>query len=153
VRPGYLPGEDKEAGMTAPRPLGYWVSAVDQLLDEQFERSAEESGLTRREWQIINRLRIGAVEEESLQAAMAPYLDLEESLDDPLRRMMDDGLIEHQASEYRLTDRGADRVDEIQDQAVRRIRDHATDGLSQEDYEHLLASLERIARNLGWEPA
>lgn len=47
--------------MTAPRPLGYWVRTVDQLIEEQFQVAAEESGLTRREWQMLNRLRIGAV--------------------------------------------------------------------------------------------
>lgn len=137
--------------MTAPRPLGYWVRTVDQLIEEQFQVAAEESGLTRREWQMLNRLRIGAVAEDSLRDAMAPFLDVDESLDDPLRRLTDDGLLVHQEPEYRLTDRGVERVDEVQELAAQRIRDQATDGLPDGDYEKLVATLERVAHNLGWQ--
>ena len=139
--------------MTAPRPLGYWVRTVDQALEERLQSAAEESGLTRREWQILNRLRIGAVEEDSLRAALAPYLDGDESLADPLRRLADDGLLVHNEPEWRLTDDGVERVDRVREEAAQEIRERATDGLSEEDEERLLATLERIARNLGWDPA
>lgn len=137
--------------MTAPRPLGYWVRAVDQSLEEQYQIAAERSGLTRREWQILGRLRVGAVEEDSLRAALAAYLDEDESLADPLRRLSGDGLLVHQEPEWRLTDRGVERVEEVQAAAVETIRAQATDGLSEEEYERLLATLEQVARNLGWD--
>ncbi|KAA1426743.1 MarR family transcriptional regulator [Nocardioides antri] len=137
--------------MTAPRPLGYWVRTVAQLIEEQFQVAAEESDLTRREWQLLNRLRIGAVAEDSLRDAMAPFLDGDESLDDPLRRLTDDGLVVHQEPEYRLTDRGVERVDEVQEIAAQRVRDQATDGVSEDDYQRLITTLERIALNLGWQ--
>ncbi len=139
--------------MTAPRPLGYWVRAVDQALEEQVQTTAEKSGLTRREWQILNRLRVGAVEEGSLRAALAPYLDGDESLADPLRRLADDGLLVHNEPEWRLTDGGIERVQEVQETAAQGVRERATDGLSEAEEEQLLATLERIARNLGWDPA
>lgn len=82
---------------------------------------------------------------------MAPFLDVDESLDDPLRRLTDDGLLVHQEPEYRLTDRGVERVDEVQELAAQRIRDQATDGLPDGDYEKLVATLERVAHNLGWQ--
>lgn len=138
--------------MTAPRPLSYWVRAVDELLDEQFAQSAEEAGLTRREWQLLNRLRVGAVADDALDAAIGPFLDDGEDLADPVRRLTDDGLLEHQGSEYRLTDKGVQRVDDVQDEAVRRISDRATSGLGEDGYRQLVDSLERVAHDLGWSP-
>lgn len=137
--------------MTAPRPLGYWVSAVYQLLEEQYEQAAHDTGLGQREWQVLNRLRTGAVADDFLRQALAPFLGAEGDLDDAVRRLDGEGLLEHQGPEYRLTDKGVHRVDEVRESAVQRIRDRAA--LSQQEYDGLVGVLERVARNLGWQPA
>ena len=138
--------------MTAPRPLGYWVATVDRMLDEQFERAAETTGIGRREWQIMNRLHIGNVREDTLEATLAPFLQEREDLRPSLEHLLDEKLVEQRSGEYRLTDEGRARMERVQEEAVQGIRDRVMDGLTQEDYERLLATLERVARNLGWEP-
>lgn len=138
--------------MTAPRPLGYWIRTVDQLFDAQYEEAAEEAGIARREWQVLNRLRIGNVAEEAIVDALAPFVDEPESLDESLRRLEKDGLVEQRSGEYRITDRGTLRMDDVQEHAGEKIRGRATGSLSDSDYEQLLATLERIAVDLGWQP-
>jgi len=138
--------------MTAPRPLGYWVKTVDRMIDEQFEAQADSAGISRREWQVLNRLRIGGVSDGSLEAALAPFLGEGESLEEALDRLRSTGWVEHRSGEHRLTDAGIAKVEEVQAASVEGIRDRLMDGLTEEDHEHLLRTLERMARNLGWEP-
>ncbi|UMG94205.1 hypothetical protein [Nocardioides sp. TF02-7] len=136
--------------MTAPRPLSYWVRAVDELLDHQYVEAAGEAGLTAQEWHLINRLRVGAVADDSLPAAL-PH-DTGDDLDDPVRRLVDDGLLVHQGPEYRLTDEGVRRVEDVQEVAVRRVRERAVEDLGEDGYQQLVDTLERVARKLGWSP-
>lgn len=139
--------------MTAPRPLSYWVRTLDTLLQDEFARLAQETGLDRGQWQVLTRLRVGSIADHAMRDGLAPFVLEGDSADDVLDRVVKDGLVEHQANEYRLTDRGRERIDQVEELAVADIRGRATDGLSEEEYDDLLGKLGRLATNLGWGPA
>ncbi|HYG92074.1 MAG TPA: hypothetical protein VD859_00695 [Nocardioides sp.] len=138
--------------MTAPRPLGYWVKTVDRMLDEQFEAQAESHGLSRLEWQLLSRLRTSAVAVDAVGAALAPPSGEGQSIEEAMDGLCSKGYAERQATEYRLTDSGHAKADEVQDVSLQQILDRALDGLTPEDADRLVSTLERIATNLGWQP-
>lgn len=138
--------------MSAPRPLGYWIKTVDRLLDERFAQAAEAAGVGGREWQVLHRLAVGAVAEEALEEAFGPYVGEGERLAEPVDRVESQGLAERRSGELRLTPSGEERVQEIQDAAVQEVRDRVTDGLGDDEVDQLVATLERLARSLGWAP-
>lgn len=139
--------------MTAPRPLSYWVRTLETLLQDERARAAERAGLDRGQWQVLSRLRLGAVAEDAIRESLAPFLVEGDSVDDVLDRVVGDGLVEHQANEYRLTNRGSERVAELEDEAVGEIEERALEGVPAAERDGLLATLERAAANLGWQPA
>jgi len=125
--------------MTAPRPLGYWLTTLDRLLEEQVEDAVAARGLSRREWHALGRLEHGAVAE-----------DVAEDLLPALASLVSGGLVEHRSGEYRLTPDGSERVAELQSGPVQAVAERAAEGLSPEQYDALLGSLEQVATNLGW---
>ena len=139
--------------MTAPQPLSSWARTLDNLLQDEFARAAEDAGLDRGQWQVLTRLKVGAVADDVLHEGLAPFVRPDESVDAVVDRAVSDGLVEHQANEYRLTDRGRERVNQVEEQAIGAIHGRAFDGLSQEEQDRLFTTLERVASNLGWQPA
>lgn len=139
--------------MTAPQPLTYWVRTLDTLLQDEYARAAERAGLDRGQGQVLTRLRVGAVADDAIRDGLAPFLVDGDTVDDVLDRVVGDGLVEHQANEYRLTNRGSERVAELEDEAVGEIEERALEGVPAAERDGLLATLERAAANLGWQPA
>ena len=139
--------------MTAPQPLSFWVRTLDTLLQAEFDRAAEKAGLDPGQWQVLTRLKVGAVADDVLREGLAPFVAPDESVEKVIDRVVGDRLVEHQANEYRLTNRGLERVDEVEQQALGELHGRAFDGVSAEEEDRLLSTLERVATNLGWQPA
>ena len=139
--------------MTAPQPLSFWVRTLDTLLKDEFARAAEDAGLDPGQWQVLTRLRVGAVADDVVREGLAPFVASDEKVDDAVEGVVKDGLVEHQANEYRLTDRGEDRVRQVEEQVLGDLHARAFAGLSQDEHDALLSTLERVATNLGWRPA
>lgn len=61
--------------MSVPaRPLGYWLKHLDNLLDQHFEATLADLGVSRREWQVLNTLADGGpVGRAGLSDALAPF--------------------------------------------------------------------------------
>jgi DNA-binding PadR family transcriptional regulator len=137
--------------MAAPRPIGFWLKLVDRMIDEQFASTLEEHGVTRRQWQLLNVLKQEPATVEQLDAAVAPFLsdDASESSADHLAELVDSGWISITRAQYELTERGRSALDRLTD-VVAAQRTLMTEGLSQQQYDDTLATLERMARNLGW---
>lgn len=135
--------------MSAQRPIGYWVKTVDRLIDDQFAAAAGEAGLTRRQWQILNVLaeQPGATREQ-IAHALAPFLTGTESIDDHLAGLAD--LVTVRPDGLELTPAGRARLDQVRASSVAQLRERVAAGLTREEYETTLRTLERIARNLGW---
>ena len=141
--------------MDTPRPIGFWLKLVDRMIDEQFAATLEEHGVTRRQWQLLNVLSRESATVEQLDAAVAPFLSAS-SGDDPaetsiahLTELIESAWVVDISGSYELTERGQlafERLAEV----VATQRTVMTAGVSPDEYEATIGSLEHMARNLGW---
>ena len=136
--------------MADSRPIGFWLKLVDRLLDERFAAVLEEHGVSRGQWRLLNVVSEGGATAEEVERAVAPFqTDDGMSVSDQLAELIESDWVVFGGIEYRLTERGASahaRLAEV----VGELRTGSTDGISGEDYEHTVQTLERMARNLGW---
>lgn len=135
--------------MTAPRPLSYWTSTINRLIDEQVEDAVEATGITRPQWRVLDRLAAGAVEAEHAVGLLAPYAG-GEAPSVVLDALVQAGLAEERGQDYRLTSAGEQRVEELRAGPVQAVVDRATADLAPGEHEAVLTGLEHVARNLGW---
>ncbi|KQZ85527.1 hypothetical protein ASD56_04175 [Microbacterium sp. Root166] len=128
---------------TDRRPLGYWLRAVDALLTRQFDAAFAAENITRREWMLLN-LVAGDVDAPGWAERLARK-------GKRLRRLEDLGWAEEQGDgTWALTDAGRDAHQRLGD-IVNGIRSRVAGAVSPEDYATTMASLEAIARELGWD--
>ena len=139
--------------MTAPQPLSFWIRTIDSLLQDEFARAAQEADIDRGQWQVLTRLRLGGVADDVLRDGLAPFVAEDDTVDSVVDRVVGDGLVEHRANEYRLTNHGVDLVDQIEDKTFGDIHGRAYDGVPLEEKHALLETLQKVATNLGWQPA
>jgi DNA-binding MarR family transcriptional regulator len=135
--------------MTDQRPIGFWLQLVDGLITEQFEASLDEHGVTRRQWQLLNVLDREPSTTEQLDAAIAPFLAAGESSAEHLSELIESGWVDATSTSYELTNRGRTAFAKLAE-VVGANREIVADGLSPEEYATTVATLERMARNLGW---
>jgi hypothetical protein len=137
------------------RPIGFWLKLVDSLITEQFATSLEEHGVTRLQWQLLNVLNNGPATGADLGAMLAPFLTTA-GADEPadpgehLSELVESGWVELEAETYRLTERGMASLTRLTE-VVESIRAKAGDGISGVEYETTIATLQRMAGNLGWQ--
>jgi len=138
--------------MDTPRPIGYWLTLVDRLIDEQFASTLEEHGVTRRQWQLLNVLSREPATVEQLDAAVAPFLSADdgESSAEHLTELIESAWVAGTHDGYELTDRGRTAFERLAE-VVATQRTVVADGVTAEQYEQTVAVLERMARNLGWD--
>jgi len=137
--------------MAPQRPIGYWLKALDQLINEQFDAILEEHGVTRRQWQVMSLLSSEPASRIQLDQALAPFLTgaEPESLDEQVGELMDSGWVELREALFQLTDVGQTSFARL-GEVVGRSRDTLAKGISSEEYAQTLDVLERMVRNLGW---
>jgi hypothetical protein len=137
--------------MADPRPIGFWLRLVDNLINEQFARTLDEHGVTRIQWQLLNVLAGGAATVAELDAAVAPFLvaEGEESAVDHLSELIESGWVDATPTSYELTERGHGARDRLTN-VVAGQRTEMVAGVTEEEYVKAVQTLEQIARNLGW---
>lgn len=126
------------------RPLGYWLRAVDGLLSQRFADAFAESGVTRREWMVLNVLA-GAVDAPGFAERIARK-------GKRLRGLVERGWIAIDDDAVTLTDEGRAAQERLSG-LVADIRSEVAGATSPEDYATTIATLEAIARQLGWNEA
>ncbi len=145
--------------MADQRPIGFWLRLVDRLIDERFASVLDEHGVTRRQWQLLTILDRGPATADELDAALAPFLaesaegeesGLAESSVDHLTELIDSGWVAATTSAYELTEHGGAVYERLRI-VVAGIRDEVTAGLTEDEYRATIETLERMARNLGWD--
>ena len=119
------------------RPFGFWITAVDRLLAAEFATAFEDEGITRRDWRILN----------VIDGTVAASHEL---ADRKLRRLAALGWIERTADGWALTADGAAGKARLAT-AVEEIRAQVAGALDPEEFAALAASLEKLARGLGYE--
>lgn len=128
---------------TDRRPLGYWLRTVDGLLAEQFAEAFQNEGVSRRDWMLLNALG-GDVEAPGFAQRLARK-------GKRLHRLEDLGWAEEQGDgTWRLTDAGREAQTRL-GEVVGGIRSRVSSAVSDEDFATTMASLEAIARELGWD--
>jgi hypothetical protein len=140
--------------MTDQRPIGFWLKLVDRMIDERFASTIEEHGVTRRQWQLLTVLSRSEASVDQLDAAVAPFLSSadDESSAEHLGELIESGWVAATGANYQITERGMTAYSRLAE-VIAANREIATDGISSEDYDTMVSTLERVARNLGWSDA
>lgn len=133
--------DDREAP-EALRPLGFWLKAVDRLVSRELAAVFDDLGVTRREWRLLN-LIAGDVRDDRLTAKLAARPHVVASL-------VDRGWVADGDGEWRVTDDGRAALASLGER-VSGIRSRIAGAVPAEDYATTLATLEAIARELGWD--
>ncbi|MET0812401.1 MAG: hypothetical protein ABWY03_05050 [Microbacterium sp.] len=132
-----------EQSSASDRPLGFWLRAVDGLLTREFFAGFEGEGVTRRDWMLLNVLS-GDVEIPGLAERIARK-------GKRLRGLAERGWVEENGDgTWVLTDEGRAAKERLAG-IVDGLRDRVAGAVSPEDYATMTASLEAIARELGWD--
>ena len=127
---------------TDGRPLGYWLRAVDALLTHEFAKAFEAEGVTRRDWMLLHVLS-GDVEAPGIAERLARK-------GKRLRGLEDRGWVVEIDGAWALTDEGRAATERL-GSVVGDLRSRVSGAVSPEDYATTMASLEAIARELGWD--
>jgi DNA-binding MarR family transcriptional regulator len=137
--------------MTDQQPIGYWLKLITTLIDEQTEKTLDQHGITRRQWQLLSVLARGGVTAQQLGAGDASYrpADGEERALDQVSELIDSAWVDATPTGYELTERGRgalERLTEVMD----RQKVELIEGIAEENYTTTLESLAQVAHNLGW---
>lgn len=152
---------------TAQRPLGYWLAAIEGPLRENMRTAFATFGVTRREWRVLTTLHAGPASAAEIEAALphrrerparpdhgihpdrpGRHRTLEQVLDGFVSR----GWASLDRGSFALTAEG-ERIHDAVLTNVQTVRASVTAGIPDEDYATTMATLERIATNVGWDPA
>lgn len=125
-----------------PKPIGFYLKELDGLITGAMAEVFAKRGLQRRHWQVLATLPDTP---DSVSVGLAPFwteeaITLTEVLDDLSGLVTVGELIE-------LTDEGRVVRDELEE-GVRGVRERVMAGLTGEDYERCVATLERMCANL-----
>jgi hypothetical protein len=126
-----------------PRPLGYWLRVVDGLITREFAAAFDGEDISRRDWMLLNALS-GDVELPGFAERIARK-------GKRLRNLADLGWVEESGDgTWTLTDEGRAAKERLSS-IVDGIRSRVAGAVSPEDFATTMASLEAIARELGWD--
>lgn len=133
---------ENTSAQNTPRPFGFWLRAVDRLLTREFESAFAAEGVSRRDWRLL-----------SLLDGDVAFPELSERLQrhggKKLRGLVERGWVVESDGAWALTDDGRAAKARLAE-TVEGIRSRASEAVSADDFATTLASLEAIARELGW---
>ena len=138
---------ENETGAPRPtdrRPLGSWLRVVDALLTREFATALEAEGVTRRDWMLLNVLS-GDVDAPEFRERLVRK-------GKRLRGLEERGwVVERGDGTWALTDLGRSEKERI-GAVIDGIRSRVVAAVGDDEaYAALTASLEAIARELGWD--
>jgi hypothetical protein len=137
-----------EDRMDAPRPLGYWLQHLHNLLEEQFVMVLSDLGVDRRQWQLLNTLSRDRRTREDLKDALAPFLTRgEPTVDHALNYLTARGWVAESDAMIALTQQGVAAHAELS-QRVDQTRRVALDGLTPDQYTETVRILTLMAANV-----
>ncbi|WP_410587501.1 MarR family winged helix-turn-helix transcriptional regulator [Amycolatopsis sp. lyj-23] len=126
------------------KPLGWWLRHLHELLESSMARALDAQSLTRRHWQVLNTIALGAHTPEEVDAAMAPFVTGEGSMAPKVADLRARGWV---AADGTLTADGREAHTRVEAQ-IKQFRAKAVEGISDDDYRTTIRTLERCAANL-----
>ena len=130
-------------------PIGYWLKELDARIEATLDRALAGEGVTRRDWQVLNALEPTPAARERVLDALRPFWG-EGAIDpdDVLEALVARGWALRDADgRYALSPEGeATRAALLE--RVKELRMAIADGVTPEDYQTTIATLERMAANL-----
>ncbi|MGR0218573.1 MarR family winged helix-turn-helix transcriptional regulator [Agromyces sp. ZXT2-6] len=135
-------GPDSETPAPDHRPLGFLLRVVDRRIAAEIDAVLADQGVTRRDWRRLN-LVAGEVRDERMAARLDAH---PHKLDD----LVELGWVSGEPGAWALTATGREALDALTAR-VQAVRDRVRSAVSDDDYVTTVASLEAIARALGWD--
>ncbi|RSD20038.1 helix-turn-helix domain-containing protein [Amycolatopsis eburnea] len=126
------------------KPLGWWLRHLHELLESSMARVLEAESLTRRHWQVLNTIALGARTPEEVDAAMAPFVTAEGSMAPKVADLRTRGWV---AEDGALTADGVAAHARVEAR-VQEFRAKSMAGIGDDDYRTTIRTLERCAANL-----
>jgi DNA-binding MarR family transcriptional regulator len=135
--------------MPERKPIGYWLKELDRRIEDTLDRTLAGEAVTRRDWQVLNALSTQGVAREAVVETLRPFwgtgaIEPDQVLDGLVTR----GWVLRDAdSRFRLSPEGdAARAGLLE--RVKELRMTIADGVTPEDYQTTIDTLERMAANL-----
>jgi hypothetical protein len=122
------------------RPFGFWLKLVDRRLSEEMDTLFSDEGLSRRDWRLLNLLA-GEANDEHLAAKLHAKPGV-------VHDLAERGWVE--GTPPALTASGRETLDRLTER-VTALRERVAGAVSAEDFATTLATLEAVARELGWD--
>ncbi|WP_410562933.1 helix-turn-helix domain-containing protein [Amycolatopsis sp. cmx-4-61] len=126
------------------KPLGWWLRHLHELLESSMAGTLDAQSLTRRHWQVLNTIALGARTPEEVDAAMAPFVTGEGSMAPKVADLRARGWLTEDGT---LTADGREAHARVEEQ-IKQFRAKAVEGISDEDYRTTIRTLARCAANL-----
>jgi DNA-binding MarR family transcriptional regulator len=148
---------DRNQIPTDRRPLGYWLRAIEGPLRQSMRDAFATFGVTRREWRTLTTLHEGPRSAADIQAAMPPRRHVDHprghrTLEQLLEGFVARGWVSVDRGSYALTAEG-ERIHDAVLTNVQSVRAQVTTGIPDADYATTMATLQKIASNVGFDPA
>ncbi|MEV6965346.1 MarR family winged helix-turn-helix transcriptional regulator [Hamadaea sp. NPDC051192] len=134
--------------MDTPKPIGYWLMHLHNLIEEQFERTLSGLSVSRRQWQLLNTLSRGSRTSGELAEALAPFWS--GAAEDPqavLADLADRGWTRVDGDAIGLSETGRELHAELAAR-VERARAALLGDLTPEQYHQTVRSLATMAANV-----
>ena len=135
--------------MPARKPIGYWLKQLDRRIEDTLDHALASEGVTRRDWQVLNALETAPAPRAGVVDALRPFWgEGAADPDDVLEGLVARGWALRDAdSRYGLSPEGdATRATLLE--RVKELRMAIADGVTPEDYQTTIDTLERMAANL-----
>lgn len=131
------------------RPIGYLIKLLDGLIETDLNGTVVHYGIDRRQWQVLNLLKAGPMTVSDIAVQLGPFLAAEVDASDVVDTLVRAGWARGTTQAFELTQAGSDLLHRAgTDVSVARSR--VSEGISRDDYQTTVDTLEAMCRNLGW---
>lgn len=128
------------------KPIGYWLKKIDSLLTQQIDKVHNNKGINRKGWQILNTImhkeKIERTDLKELIRPLMTELEMNEILNNLKDKKYLNGL-----ETLSLTPEGISFFKELSE-IQQKIRMQTMNGISFDEYEIMMNTLKKIAKNL-----
>lgn len=132
---------------THRQPIGYWVKEADNLLSRWFDKIHAGHPLSRLAWQLMNSIEHrNNLALEELITLLSPFAQ-GNTIRDEVFMLEKEGIISINSGRLQLTEKGSE-IHQAYLQRQTELRDKVMQGITSQDYETTINTLQQIVNNL-----